>query len=102
MWNPTETKVAYPVRREIAGGHENGGAGGGFVTEEIEIQWFPETRVWRETTGGEGFPNGDPHEGAPTTTQQQTDDPRALAFVEVPTEPPIVVCEGSFCAWSPR
>jgi hypothetical protein len=51
----------------------------------IEVQHFP------------------PRESQPElpTTVHQRDNPFALPYTIRPTPPPIVVCEGSFCVFSP-
>ena len=86
MWNPNENAVAYPVRRDAAAGED------GVAADEIEIQHFPQTHLWRR-----------PSDDLNAIGIRQTLDPsRCLPFAVAPAPAPIVVCEGSFCAWSPR
>jgi hypothetical protein len=88
MWNPNEDAVAYPVRRDAAAGED------GVVADEIEIQHFPQTHARRY-----GLEN----DRLDRVGVRQTEDPdRCLPFVLAPAPAPVVVCEGSFCAWSPR
>ena len=88
MWNPNEDAVAYPVRRDAAAGED------GVVADEIEIQHFPQTHARRY-----GLENDRLHR----VGVRQTEDPdRCLPFTLAPAPAPVVVCEGSFCAWSPR
>ena len=95
MWNPNENQIAYPVRREI---HEVDNVGTQFnaVVEEIEIQRFPQTRGWCAVRNVSTDSTED-------SSMRQTEHPeRTLPFTVCPVEPAVVVCEGSFCAWSPR
>ena len=86
MWNPNEDAVAYPVRRDAAAGED------GVAADEIEIQHFPQTHAWRM-----------PSDDLNAANVRQTADPaRCLPFALAPAPAPVVVCEGSFCAWSPR
>ena len=86
MWNPNEDAVAYPVRRDAAAGED------GVAADEIEIQHFPQTRARRRAS-----------DDLNTVGIRQTADPaRCLPFAIAPAPAPVVVCEGSFCVWSPR
>jgi hypothetical protein len=87
MWNPNENAVAYPVRRDAAAGED------GVAADEIEIQHFPQTHLWRRPSRDDLNAIG---------IRQTLDPSRCLPFAVAPSPAPIVVCEGSFCAWSPR
>jgi hypothetical protein len=87
MWNPNENAVAYPVRRDAAAGED------GVAADEIEIQHFPQTHLWRRPSRDDLNAIG---------IRQTLDPSRCLPFALAPAPKPIVVCEGSFCAWSPR
>ena len=88
MWNPNEDAVAYPVRRDAAAGED------GVAADEIEIQHFPQTHAWRRPSL--------PDDLRAMGIRQTADPSRCLPFAVAPAPAPIVVCEGSFCAWSPR
>ena len=76
LWNLAGDAIVYPTRNDAEG------------VEQIEMQRFPRR--------GEG-------PGAavefPATTRQRD---AGLPFRVRPTPEPVVVCEGSFCVWSPR
>uniref|UniRef100_A0A7S0SN21 Uncharacterized protein n=2 Tax=Mantoniella antarctica TaxID=81844 RepID=A0A7S0SN21_9CHLO len=73
LWNPAEDAVVYSARNDA----EN--------AEYIELQHFPPREAQPE------FP----------TPVHQEDAPFELPYTVRPTPPAVVVCEGSFCVWSP-
>ena len=85
LWNPDEDRVCYPVRSD--GSDQGAGIGGG---DHVWMARFPRMPiVHRLASVGAG------------RSVRQVGEHNALPFKHAFADSAVVVCEGSFCVWSP-
>ena len=85
LWNPDEDRVCYPVRSD--GSDQGAGIGGG---DHVWMARFPRMPiVHRLASVGAG------------RSVRQVGEHNTLPFKHAFADSAVVVCEGSFCVWSP-
>ena len=86
LWNPDEDRVCYPVRGD--GTQPAAGVGG----DHVAVARFPRMPIVHRLASAGG--------GAGANVRQ-VGEHNALPFKHAFADSAVVVCEGSFCVWSP-